>query len=347
MTQFLTEEQRADLHYLHKKENQRRYADRIKSLLLLNAGWSINKICEALLLDEKSIYNYRKMYEEGGIDRLCCDDLPGRACRLNSEQLAELSSHLREQLYSTTVEIGEYIKRKYGVEYLVSGLTDLLHRIGFVYKKAKLVPGKADAEAQIEFLKKLEELKSTMKPGDKLYYGDGVHPQHNSLAAHGWIPKGEEHVIKSNTGRKRINLNGALDADTHEVVIREDLTINADSTIALFKTLEEKNPNAETIYCILDNARYNRATKVKEYLEQSRIKIVFLPPYAPNLNLIERLWKFFKKKVLANRYYDSYLKFKEACLHFFDPDNLKKFEKDLESLLTNNFQIISGISGIS
>jgi transposase len=60
--------------------------------------------------------------------------------------------------------------------------------------------------------------------------------------------------------------------------------------------LEEKNPDAETIYCILDNARYYRALIVKEYLKTSKIELVFLPSYSPNLNLIERLWKFYRKK---------------------------------------------------
>lgn len=341
MSKFLSAAQRLELKNIHRMEDKRRYADRIKALLAWDSGWTLTQISEVLLLDEKTIRNYRKLYEDGGVDRLCCDELKGSSCYLSEQELEELKSHLRATVYSSTAEIALYVENTFGIQYGVSGLTDLLHRIGFVYKKTKIVPGKADAEKQKEFLSNLEELKSRMKPEDKLYYLDGVHPQHNSQSAHGWIAKGEEKKLKSNTGRKRINLNGALDSKTKEVIIREDVSINTDSTIALLKELEERNPDASIIYAVADNARYYKNKLVTAFLENSRIELIFLPPYAPNLNLIERLWKFFKKKILANRYYESFLEFQQACLAFFEPNSLKNFKKELESLLTNKFQIIS------
>ena len=83
--------------------------------------------------------------------------------------------------------------------------------------------------------------------------------------------------------------------------MRFDESIDADSTLALFAQLERANPLATRIYVICDNARYYCSQAVQEYLKSSRIKLVFRPPYAPNLNLIERLWKFFKKQVMYNR----------------------------------------------
>ena len=226
MGEFLTEKQREELKYCHRMEDNLRYGDRIKAVLLLDSGWALPKISEALLLNEKTIRNYKKLYEEG-VDRLCCDELQGRICRLSEESLGGLQKHLEENLYSTTAEIVAYVEESYEISYSISGMTDLLHRIGFVYKKTKIVPGKADPEKQREFLDNLEKLKESKTSEDKIYYLDGVHPQHNSQAACGWILKGKEKKLKSNTGRKRINLNGALDADTHEVIIREDSTINA------------------------------------------------------------------------------------------------------------------------
>ena len=198
MGEFLTKKQREELRYIHKGEDQRRYADRVKAVLLLDSGWSVNDISEALLLDDKSIRNYKKLYEEGGIDRLCCDELKGSFCRMSGHELEEFRKHLEDNLYSTTAEIVEYVETKYDILYSVSGMTDLLHRIGFVYKKTKIVPGKADPEKQKAFLTNLEKLKKSKNPEDKIYYLDGVHPQHNSQAAHGWILKGEEKKLKSN-----------------------------------------------------------------------------------------------------------------------------------------------------
>ena len=72
--------------------------------------------------------------------------------------------------------------------------------------------------------------------------------------------------------------------------------------------------------------------------ETSRIKLVFLPPYAPNLNLIERLWKFFKKQILYNRYFATFAEFQAACQEFFS--NPSQYQGALRSLLTENFAII-------
>ncbi|MDV7400729.1 IS630 family transposase, partial [Arthrospira platensis SPKY1] len=119
------------------------------------------------------------------------------------------------------------------------------------------------------------------------------------------------------------------DIETMTAQVRFDDTINAASTIALFAQIEAAYPEANKITIILDNARYYRSKIVAEYLEHSRIELKFLPPYSPNLNLIERFWKFFKKQVLYNQYYETFSRFKSACEDFFD--QLEIYEKQLRS----------------
>ena len=114
-------------------------------------------------------------------------------------------------------------------------------------------------------------------------------------------------------------------------------TINADSTIDLFSKVEAKHPDAQTIYIIVDNARYYHSLLLKEYVKGTKIKLIFLPPYSPNLNLIERYWKFFKKKVLNNQYYETFEEFRRACQSFFQKQ--KKYLPELRALLTENFHI--------
>jgi transposase len=121
-------------------------------------------------------------------------------------------------------------------------------------------------------------------------------------------------------------------------VIRYDDTIDAESTIALFKQIEAAYPKANTITVFCDNARYDRSKAVRAYLEDSRIDLQFLPPYAPNLNLIERFWKFFKRQVLYNRYYETFADYKSACTQFFA--DLDQHADQLRSLLTDNFEIV-------
>jgi len=159
------------------------------------------------------------------------------------------------------------------------------------------------------------------------------------MLAYGWIKKGEDNIIKSNTGRQRVNINGAIDAETHNVIVRNDESINAASTIELLKKIEEFYPLAVVIYIICDNAKYYRSKLVREFLTTSKIQLVFLPSYSPNLNLIERLWKFMKKKILYNKYYEKFDDFKEATLGFFE--NIEQYKKELDSLLTNNFQLLN------
>jgi len=167
---------------------------------------------------------------------------------------------------------------------------------------------------------------------------DAVHPQHNPVLGYGWIKRGEDREVPSNTGRRRLNINGAVDLERLEPVVRYDDTIDATSTIALFDQILLTYACAACIYIICDNARYYRSKAVQAYLQDSRIKLVFLPAYAPNLNLIERLWKFFKKQVLYNRYYESFDEFRAACKDFFN--NPQRYRGQLQSLLTENFAII-------
>jgi transposase len=134
-----------------------------------------------------------------------------------------------------------------------------------------------------------------------------------------------------------LNINGAINLDTLEPTTGFYDTINAQSTIDLFSKIQAKHPDVETIYMIADNARYYHSLLLKEYIKGTKIKLIFLPPYSPNLNLIERYWKFFKKKVINNHCYQTFEEFRLACLDFFQ--NQKTYLPELTSLLTENFHI--------
>lgn len=341
MEKFLNNKQRTELQVEHRREDNARYADRIKAILLLDKGLSAARIAEYLLMDESTVRNYLRRYKNGGLDELCIDEYNGKSCLLNENEQEELKAELKSKIYLTTAAVITYIKENFEISYSVSGVANLLHRIGFSYKKPKVIPGKANAEAQEQFLAQLNKLKETKSSNDPLLYMDGVHPQHNSLPAYGWFPTGEETPLKTNTGRKRLNINGALNSETHEIYINESETLNATSTIALLRDLEKQYPEAENIYIVVDNAKYYKSKLVQEFLQTSKIKLLYLPPYAPNLNLIERVWLIFKKLCLANRYYESFLEFKKACLNFFARKNWKLLLPNLKSLLSENFQILN------
>ena len=103
-----------------------------------------------------------------------------------------------------------------------------------------------------------------------------------------------------------------------EVIAHECLSVNTDSTITLYKAALEKHPEAENIYIITDNVRYYLSKKLREWVEGTKIKQIFLPPYTPNLNLIERLWKFLRKEIINTKFYRTKHEFRDAVLKFFD-----------------------------
>jgi len=334
----LPAKQLAELRAAHRHTRDKREADRIKAVVLLASGRTAEDIAEALLIDPNTVRNHFKRYQQGGLAGLLHVAYRGSDCELSEADLAILDAHLQDQLYLSAKEVAAWVEETFAVAYTVSGMTALLHRLGYVYKKPKLVPGKADREAQEAFLSRYQELKKNKGEDDVILFMDAVHPQHNPVLGYGWIKRGEDREVPSNTGRRRLNINGAVDLERLEPVVRYDDTIDATSTIALFDQLLLVYAYATCIYVICDNARYYRSKAVQEYLKDSRIKLIFLPAYAPNLNLIERLWKFFKKQVLYNRYYETFGDFRTACEDFFD--NPTRYRAELRSLLTENFAII-------
>ena len=157
------------------------------------------------------------------------------------------------------------------------------------------------------------------------------------MAAYGWIRRGQKRKLQTNSGRQRLNLHGAINAETLDVTVIESETVNAESTITLLETLNQKYPLSSRLHIILDNARYHYSRVVKDWLEgNGRINLVFLPVYSPELNLIERLWKFFKKNVLYNRYHEDLNAFREASIEFFRAIGQRKPE--LKTLLGGGFE---------
>ena len=340
MGNFLTEQQAQVLRQAHKTMRDKRLADRIKAIISLNAGHDWKQVASILLLDEITLRRYVKSFKEKGLDGLLAFHYTGGQAKLTKVQELKLKNHLIESphIYLTAKEVASFVKYHYGVKFSVIGTTKLLHRLGFVYKKPKLVPAKADLEAQQQFLNEYFKLKEELEGGDNIYFLDATHPTHNTRPSMGWILKGSEKLVKSNTGRDRLNLNGALNAKTHEIVLRDDEKINSTSTVKLLDAILAKHPLGR-IYLIWDNARYYYCKDVQTYLKHHpRLIPKFLPSYSPNLNLIERLWRLFHQKILYNHYYETFPDFRKAVLGFFN--NLHHYRKEMRTLLTDNFQLV-------
>ena len=203
-----------------------------------------------------------------------------------------------------------------------------------------MVPAKADPEAQAVYLKDtLNPRLAEARAGKRaVFFADAAH---FVLAPFlGFLWSVTRVFIKAPAGRQRFNVLGALNAITHELItVTNDTYITAESFCALLKKLAALNL-AMPITVFLDNARYQKCALVQAAAASLNIELCYLPAYSPNLNLIERVWKFVKKQCLYSQYYADFASFKaaiETCLG----ETSTTHRIALDSLLTLRFQLFA------
>lgn len=335
----LNEQTRNQLRFLQKTNKDKKVFIKVTVLLMLDSGFSPEQVAQSLGIDDSTVFRYQKGWLDSDLSTYLSANYLPYSGKLTPGQEALLKIELRKNLYISSQEVVEHVEHTFGVQYTCQGMVKLLHRLGFAYKKTKAVPCKADPGKQAEFVEELEKLFDELDGNEVVYYNDAVHPQHNTRPDYGWIPKGEDFEVPTNPGRKRVNINGSLNAhDVTDIIVREDETINAQSTVKLWEAQRERHPG-KTIFNICDNARYYHCDFIKQWRQENPwCVVIYLPTYSPNLNLIERLWKYFRKKVSSYYFYEHYAEFRAAVLNFFK--NIEQHKSALESLLTLKFRIV-------
>jgi transposase len=211
------------------------------------------------------------------------------------------------------------------------------------YKKSSIRPYKTPkVDIQKEFVKKIKEYNQNKYY--KLFFMDPMHLQHNVVNAKMYQPIGEENTIKikSNSGRKRISVMGAFNIKDFKLITNiTEQKCNAIRVIELFIKIRKRYDKYQKIVVVLDNAAYNHARIVKRFAEENNIILMYLPPYSPNLNIIERLWKFSKKHLVHNKCYNVFNLFEKEVKIFYE--NIYKFNGELKSILNMKFQILEPI----
>jgi transposase len=333
----LTRSQRDELVLVHQNTYEKRYAYRINAILLLDQGYTKEEVSRILMLDRNTIRNFARRYLEYGVEGLLDDNYTGSAGYLSKAEQEALVKELNQNLYTTAQQVISHIKNTYGVMYTNDAMVKLLHRLGFVYKKTKGVPAKADTQAQKQFIEEYEKLRKELKKGEKIYFLDAAHPVHQSRPDYAWIPKGKERAIPTISGRHRININGVYSPCDQETIIRRQKRVTARSTLALLKDIAKKHSDLDRIVIVHDQGRAYMAKWLHERLPPN-IEMRKLPAYSPNLNLIERLWKLFRKDTMNNKYHETFAAFKKEATKFFK--SLRGRKEELKILLAENFQII-------
>jgi transposase len=335
----LTKEARAEIEQLRRQTRDKKQHIRLSVLIMLDEGFTHEVIAISLGIDSNTVGNYKQKYLQHGLQQYLKDNYVAYQGEFSKEQLEQVSQKVEQGLYQTAREVGDYIFGEFGVDYSDSAVRAILTKLNFVHKLVKPLPAQANGQKQLEFVAQFEEVIAHLPQDTVVYFTDATHPTHNSQKSRAWIKKGQDKHIPANSGRKRVNLNGALNAlDPCEAIVVEAPTVNAQNTITLYEKLLASNPGKKLVL-ICDNAPYYHSRLLQEWLQgQPLIKQWFLPTYSPNLNPIERLWRFMKKQAIGLSFHPTYQAFKSNILYFFE--HLDDYEYELKHLLTLKFQIL-------
>ena len=263
---------------------------------MCDAGLSCERIAQLCGCHRNSVRNWILMYNSEGLSALLSTN--------SFHRIGELESHAQDILSSldsfpvrSVKEASVRIKEICGVERKPTQTRHFLKAHGYSFRKMGSVPGKAVPSLQKQWVDSLKPYIAEAQSGKcRLLFSDAVHFTLSSFVCNVWSR--ERIYLKTAAGRNRLNVLGAVDAVTKEVLTVENTTyITAETVISFLQKVKDTAPD-DKIVIVMDNARYQRCKAVMKKAKELGIELPFLPPYSPNLNIIERLWKFIKKSVL-------------------------------------------------
>ncbi|KPA12467.1 transposase, IS630 family [Candidatus Magnetomorum sp. HK-1] len=317
-----------------------RLRDRFLALLLIGTlQLSILEVSKLIGKSTRTIERWLDKYFTKGIKALTQYDYKSKESYLSFYQKNQLHIYVAFDNPNTIGEVACYIKDQFGIDYSQDAVRSILKKMGLKVIRSKTVPGNPPSvEEQENFIKKY--LFFRYQPNSVTLFGDGMHLIHQNLPFYCWGDPSFPPIIETNTSRKRLNILGAYNpADYSFLHVSSENNCNAERVIEFLELILKKYSNIPIINIVLDNARYFHALIVRDWLKSHKqINIIFLPAYAPNLNLIERFWKFAKKKLVRGHYYKTYKEFRAKTFQFLN--NVQDHTEILKTLMTEKFQIV-------
>lgn len=326
-------EEREILYANHSSKRNKRIA---LTALLLRENIEPATISVIVGVSKRQIYNYRNIYETEGVATLTVDARYRPVSELEPYKdiiKADITAHP----VATASEACERIRCITGIKRSPTQVRTFMRRLGFKPLKTAAIPAKADPCAQDEFLKtKLEPRIQQASEGKRtLLFMDAAHFVWQLYVGVLWCIK--RIFIPAASGRTRVNVLGAYDPiKNHLIKIVNRSYITSSEVIQLLEHIRAVYVK-QAITIVLDNAKYQRCNAVKEKASALHIELLFLPTYSPNLNLIERLWRFVKKECLYSKYYKTADDFEEAIGNCLCGINTVKKHK-MKTLMSLKFQ---------
>ena len=324
---------------------------RMEVLWLKHHGLDHQRIATLAGLSRSSVQRCLAAFRRGGLEQVRRLGYQAPASALEGHR-APLEEYFRQHPPRSVKEAQHAIEQRTGIRRGLTQVRRFLRRIGAAPRKVAAIPvppkstPDEHAREQRRFLEeelepKLEEARAGWR---RVYFVDASHFVFATFL--GWVWCWARWCVRAASGRKRYNVLAALDAVSHGLVrVCNHSYINAESVCALLRAVAEAGAGLP-ITLVLDNARYQKCALVKGLAAELGIELLYLPSYSPNLNLIERVWKFVKKQCLASTYYRDYAAFHgaiEQCLS----DLPTKHRAAMDSLLSHDFQTFENVSIIA
>ena len=331
-----TEAEKQAFHYQRFHHPHPLVQRKMETLWLKSQGLRHCEIARLTGVTDNTVRAYLREYQEGGLEALMTVPFHRPMSALAAHR-STIEDDFREHPPATVDEAVEKIEELTGIRRSPTQVRVFMRSIGMRFRKVAAIPAKADPEVQEAFknnelLPRLEEAEQGQRV---VFFVDAAHFVLGAFL--GWLWSFSRIFVRAPSGRQRFNVLGALNAVTHELItVTNTGYINAHS-VCLLLTQVAALPGSVPITLVMDNARYQRCALVQDFAKLLRIELLFLPSYSPNLNLIERLWKFVKKKCLYSTYYENFDAFQTAITACLDHLHLQ-YKDELDSLLTLNFQ---------
>lgn len=313
---------------------------RMLCLRLKYRGFENWVIADILEISRNTVCNYLTLYEKTGYEGLKVLNYRGRVSKLDKHQ-SKVEASFRTTPPRCVKEARERIKKLTGIKRSLTRVRAFLKRMGMSPRATGQIPAKANVEQQKQFHDHvLQPLLHKAQAGKcHVLFLDSAHFVLAAFVAIVWCF--ERVFVKTAPGRFRLNVIGVIHAASKELTALYNTTyINSNTVVELLEKIALKYAGLP-IHIILDNARYQHCQFVKDAALRLNITLVFLPPYSPNLNLIERLWKFVKAEVCAANYFPDAKSFQTAIIDFLNQLDRKTMKKQLKSRLSLNFQLFS------
>ena len=306
MTSFRSNEEREELLHRYHAAKTLKQGKRYLSIIHFKAGKPVAEIANLLFISEDTVRKWARRWDE----TMDVNDLPrrGRPSKLTEDQEDVLCEVVDENNpgahgYDVAVwdcqELTRYVHSQWNVIMSAEALRKLLHRCGFTYQKVQYKFTKQDPEVREQYIQRICNLLETPFENTLILFEDEMSTKLHPKTGYAWSRNGPPKALTACSHKKLITM-GAVAPTTGETLIAHYARNNTQSFITFLKQLEKRFRNKNIILCT-DNYPVHHSKAVQKHLTTSNIQLLFQPSYSPDLNPIEQLWNYARKKWLNTK----------------------------------------------